>query len=818
MSTTKKIVRRGRNRKLTQRARARTPKQKVFGVVRWCVLAGLVVTALGALTVALLFWSYGRDPRLRFKSIGDYSPKQVSRVYANDGTVVGEIFEERRTFVSYEQIPKVMIEAIVAAEDAKFWTHEGIDYLGMIRALFANLRAGRKKQGASTITQQVVKTLLLSPERTFKRKVQEIILARRIERELSKQEILVLYLNQIYFGHGRYGVQEATRFYFGKDIDQVSIGEAALLAGLPQAPEKISPLKNENRAKVRQTYVLRAMEKHGYLDAKAAEKWIKQPIQLAKDPFPALAVAPEWSELAMKELATFGEEFRQNGAMNITTSLQIPIQKHVAEALRLGLQAVDKRQKFGRTQRHVKRDTLALTTAKLAKKISKAGLQEGKRYDAVVVSMEDSPPALTLDLGKRTAQCPLPRGVDRYNPEGKRPSQRFKVGDIVQVELLSDATDSPQSASGPVVALAKGPEGAVVVLDVATRNVVALVGGYAVRPGDFNRATMANRQPGSAFKPFVYAAAIDSEQFTAASIVNDAPEVYDLWKPKNYKRGAFLGPVRLRYALAKSINTVAIRLLHDVGPERVGNLARDMGVGSQLPKTLSLALGAGEVTPLELTNAFATLAAGGLVAKPRFVQSVNGQPVPSAKPIEALRPEAAYVIVDMLRSVITEGTGHKAASLRMPIVGKTGTTNRARDAWFVGLTPKYAIGVWIGFDDGTPLGRGESGGKTALPVFIEIAKALEDVGKEFARPESIVTALIDKKTGLLAPDGADPVDSYLEVFMNGTAPEEFAPAPGQVDVESFVLDQYEEEDPITPPTDKPTAPAPPDKELVPSAP
>ena len=336
-----------------------------------------------------------------------------------------------------------------------------------------------------------------------------------------------------------------------------------------------------------------------------------------------------------------------------------------------------------------------------------------------------------------------------------------------------------------------------VVIDPRNRHVLAVVGGYHFRAGDFNRATMAKRQAGSTFKPFVYAAAIDSGEKTAASLVNDAPEVYslgtDLWKPQNYEKGEFQGPVRLRLALAKSINTVAIRTIYDIGPQRVAQLAHAMGVQSQLPETLSLALGSGDVSPLELTNAFTTFAAGGKAAAPQVLERVGKDLIEPPAPTQVLRPEVAYILVNMMRSVITEGTGTRASVLKMDVVGKTGTSNDVRDAWFMGMTPNLVVGVWVGFDDfKRELGRGEQGGRTALPVFVDVMKQLAKGGDRFQAPAGVVTVRIDKATGLLAPEGAPPDSSYDEVFLAGTAPTEVAPRPGEATVDSFVQDQYDD--------------------------
>jgi penicillin-binding protein 1A len=339
-----------------------------------------------------------------------------------------------------------------------------------------------------------------------------------------------------------------------------------------------------------------------------------------------------------------------------------------------------------------------------------------------------------------------------------------------------------------------GTEGAVVIIDVKSRKVRALVGGYASKVAGFNRATMAHRQPGSSFKPFVYATAIDSGKYTPATVVNDAPESFrdfPEWKPKNYETGRFEGPVRLRYALSKSINTVSLQLTYNVKPEAIVALARRMGIASTLTPEMSIALGSNEVTPLELTNAVATLAAGGVTAEPQFVDAIDGKPSAPPHGEQVLRPEVAYVVVDMMRSVVNEGTAYQAASLKIPIAGKTGTSNDAKDTWFMGLTPDYAIGVWIGFDDNHSMGH-DTGGSNAVPVYVEIMRHMNQPAKPFARPPHVVEATIDKKTGLLAPEGAPKGTMMTEVFLEGTQPTEVAPMPDDVTEENKTKDEYED--------------------------
>jgi penicillin-binding protein 1A len=344
------------------------------------------------------------------------------------------------------------------------------------------------------------------------------------------------------------------------------------------------------------------------------------------------------------------------------------------------------------------------------------------------------------------------------------------------------------------VVFAPGPEGAVVIIDLKSRKVRALVGGYAPKIAGFNRATMAHRQPGSSFKPFVYAAAIDSGKFTPARIVNDAPEVFDefpQWKPKNYETGRFEGPVRLRYALSKSINTVSLRIASEVKPEAIVAIAHKLGIASNLTPQMSIALGSNEVTPLEITNAVATLATGGVAAEPRFIDAIDGVATPPMAGEQVLRPEVAYVVTDMMRSVITEGTASLAAALKIPIAGKTGTSNDARDTWFLGLTPDYAIGVWIGFDDNRSMGH-EVGGTTAVPVYVEIMKQMNQPAKAFPRPAHVVEATIDKATGLLAPEGAPRGTTLTEVFVEGSQPTEVAPMPDETTEGNKTKGEYED--------------------------
>jgi penicillin-binding protein 1A len=797
---------------LKRQATPPTSARRWVPIVKWLAIATLAGIALMVSTIAFVFWMYGRDPNLpNIQKLSDYKPKQITTIMDSNDRRIGEL-GERRTFVPYDKIPPIVVDAFIAAEDNNFWKHGGVDYYGMVRAFFANLRAGHTKEGASTITQQVVKNFLLSNERSFKRKIQEIILARRLEHSLSKQDIMTLYLNQIYFGGRRYGVQEAARFYFGKDIGQVDIGEAAVLASMPKEPEILyHSLRGKNPAKIkdRQTYVLNQMAKLGMIKQAEAQKFIDAPIQVVKDPFPELGRAPEWVDLVKKELVRTGVVHDEAGiddlGATVRTTLDPGLQKRSQEALQIGLRAIDKRHGIGRPLRTLKGDKIELELAKLAKRLPKDGPQVGKDvYEAIVTAVHDDDQELEVDLGHWQAALVLGTEEDaRFNPDGKKPSERFKIGDVINVMVMpaaknkadadADADEQPVDKEAKHaknrVHFAPGPEGAVVIIENKTRKVRALVGGYSPHAGGFDRATMAKRQPGSSFKAFVYTAAIDSGKFTAASIVNDAPEVFDLWKPKNFESGTFEGPVTLRHALARSINTVSIRLTYEMKPENVAAIAHKMGVQSDLPAEMAIALGADVVTPLEEVNAYATLAAGGVAMPPRFVETVNGKPVNAPPGEQVLRPEVAYVVTDMMRSVVTEGTGHLAADLKIPIAGKTGTSNEARDTWFIGMTPDYTIGVWVGYDDDRPMGH-EQGGTVATPVFVDIMRGMNQPAKQFPRPPHVVEATIDRQTGLLAPDGAPKGTTLQEVFIEGTQPTETAPKPGEVTEGSSVTGEY----------------------------
>jgi penicillin-binding protein 1A len=742
-----------------------------------------LLLAAGA-TLVGIFYYYGSDPNLpSLKGIGDYHPDQIIRVLDRDGQLIGEIGSVHRSVVTYQQIPKIMIQALLAAEDADFFEHEGVDYKGMVRAFVENVIRRRFAQGASTITQQVVKQLLLTPEKSMRRKVQEIILARRLSQRFTKQEVLALYLNQMCFGHGRYGVEEAARYYFGKSISDVDLGEAALLAGLLQSPERLSPYKHPDAAKKRQMYVLSQMARLEFIYEDVARKVAAQPIAVIPEGSAAPSVAPEAVDSVRRQLeAKFGADKLAGLGFSVKTTIDSKMQRLARQALEHGLEEVDQRHGFRGPMAHLSGVKLDKKRAELRAE-RKRPLKEGDKTQGVVDRVEQSPEdpkqvKLIVFLGDGEGVVDL-AAEPRYSLGSRPLGERFRPGDLVRVRVLParkrDDKDMPR------LALELGPQGAMVVLDPTRRDILALVGGYDFRLGGFDRSQRAHRQPGSAFKPFVYAAAIDSKRFTAASIVNDTPEVFRLWKPQNHDKDNFRGPVRLRMALAHSINTVAIKLLHDVGIEAVRDMATLTGIVSPLPETmdLSLALGTATVTPIEMANAYATFADGGMAGETRLITAYGDEPVPAPELRQAIRPETAYVVVSMMKSVVESGTARAAApKLQRPAAGKTGTSDDVRDAWFVGFTPELLAAVWVGFDEKRVLGRGEEGARTALPIWIDfMTKAL--AGRpmsDFEQPAGVVVARIDPATGLLAPPGSDGIE---EVFLDGTAPTETAAAPGE---------------------------------------
>lgn len=742
-------------------------KPRLLRFLKYAAYLALALAVAGALTVFFVVRHYEKQlPDVDQLKHG-YDPPQVTRVLARDGTLLASLYTERRTVIPFADIPRHTKLAFLAAEDAAFYEHEGLDYFGMLRALYANLRAGRTRQGASTITQQVVKNVLLDPERTYERKIKETILARRVEQSLTKDEILALYLNHLYLGHGRYGVEEASRYYFGKPARELDLAESALLAGIVAAPERFSPRASKERALARRRYVLGQMLEKGFVTKELYDRSIDAPIYLEPASDGESDLIPEVVSHVKRLLEEVAGERAKKGGYTVELTIDPGLQAEARKAVRDNLDAYAKRH-----------DLLPPFTAPSRK--SWPPLLSGtpklyKAYTGRVIEVDDAAGSLTLELGSERCRVLL-ANQERYNPKKLKPSEFAKVGAALRASLA----ERGEGGAPGTCRLELGPESALVALDVRTREILALVGSYDAIPGGLDRAIQARRQPGSAFKPILYSYALHSRRFTPASVL-ELPEKQEGRKPGAPAKDGATRKLSLRLAVAQSDNDAAVKVLEEVGGPNVVSWARALGIESALEPTPSLALGAYEVTPLELTAAYATFASGGEYDAPRLVSRIRGPdgaeiPLPSRPPRRrVLTPEEAYLTTSLLESVVQQGTAKRARSLARPVAGKTGTTNQAKDAWFVGYSTDFVAGVWVGFDDPQPLGWGESGAATALPAWIAFMKAAHEKRPptQFPRPGSIVTVTIDPETGLLAREGQ--AEGIEEEFLDGTAPTEVAP-------------------------------------------
>lgn len=742
---------------------------QVLKIAGWSLLAAVL---LAGLSVVLVVHHYeSRLPTLDKVRTG-YEPPQVTRVLSRDGTVLASLFTERRTVVKFDDIPNHVKLAFLAAEDAAFYQHEGLDYLGMLRALAVNLRSGRSRQGASTITQQVIKNVLLAPERTYERKIKETILARRLEHELSKDEILSLYLNQIYLGHGRYGVEEAARYYFGKKVRELDVAEAATLSGLVASPERYSPRRDVTLALQRRHYVLSQMLEKGFVTQEVFVDAEQRPLRLAPVSDGESELSPEVVEHVKKLLIRVAGEAATRGGFVVETTIDPSLQAAARKATRDALDTYLVRQKLLPPYVQAER--------KLWGAAFDGTPRQNKVYVGKVVAVDDRAGTVDVRVGLTLGRVDL-RHEERYNPKRLPPSEFTREGALLRVRMLAPA-ESPDAKAE--LKLELGPEAALVALEPRSREVRALIGSYEAVAGGLDRSTQARRQPGSAFKPIVYGYALHSRRLTLGSLLSLVRSAKDLKKkpPPGVAPDATEYALRVRPALALSDNAAAQKVLEEVGAPNVIDFARALGIESPLSPTPSLALGAYEVTPIELTAAIATFAAAGEYQPPVLVTRItdsSGREValPAQPPKrQVVPPDEAYLLTSALASVVKEGTAKAAAALQRPLAGKTGTTNQAKDAWFVGYSTDMVAGVWVGYDEAMPLGFGESGAVTALPIWIAFMKAAE-AGRpavDFPRPAGIITVRIDPATGLLAaPDSSDGID---EEYLDGTAPTELARA------------------------------------------
>ena len=781
-----------------------------------CFRLGILGALAAFLVVSAVLWHFSNQVP-DFRSLADYTPSQITRVYAQDGSLLAEYARERRMYVPYKDIPKPVIQAFLAAEDAKFFEHGGYNLKAIVRAALTNILTNRK-QGASTITQQVAKTFLLSSERTYTRKIKEVILARRIERAFSKAEILELYLNQIYLGNGTYGIAAASMGYFGKPLVELTTKQRAMLAGLPKAPSAYNPLRHPRVARRRVDFILRRMEAEGFISKQEADKLVAQDLELNPTRLNAGQSAPHFTEHVRRWVEEkYGEEGLYHGGYAVMTTLDIALQNTAEKAVQRGLREYTRRHGY---RGRLGKLGLEINWQKRLEEETKK-LRDYKDFGlpAVVLHIDDKKGEANIGIStgaKKILPIELVRwarrfiDVDTKGPKVKKISDILNKGDIIFVRPFVDLPEYAEGAfhklkerkdRDQLYSLEQIPkaQAALVALDVKSGAIRAMVGGTDPGQG-FNRAVQAKRQPGSSFKPLVYALALE-QGYTPASIVLDAPVVMqagngETWKPQNYSEKVY-GPSTLRLGLEKSRNLMTIRLAQDLGIRPIIRFAQKFGIKSPMEANFATALGSASVSVLEIVGAYSTFPNGGRFVPPFPVSHVqdaggknlfshpspclkcrSGWATPNTDPPEveiastqATDPITAYQIVNMLEGVVQRGTGWRAKAAGRSVGAKTGTTNDYKDAWFVGFSPELAVGVWVGYDQPTSLGNKETGSKAAAPIWTWFMRdALKDrKPKSFNIPEGVGFVKIDSKTGLL-PNRNYSQSTLLEAFRKGTEP------------------------------------------------
>ncbi|BCA78224.1 PBP1A family penicillin-binding protein [Desulfuromonas sp. AOP6] len=769
------------------------------------VTGGLFLSGILAIGGAYLYVS-GSLPKV--DTLSDYQPPIVSSVYSDGGETIAEFFKERRLIVSVDRMPQRLIEAFVSAEDSHFFEHKGIDLMSIMRAALKNLKAGGIVQGGSTITQQVAKSLLLTPEKKFERKFKEAILAWRMEKKLSKEEILYLYLNQIYLGHGAYGVQAAAENYFDKNVEDLTLAECSLLAGLPQAPSRYSPYRNFDRAKERQKYVLKRMIEEGYISPEEAEAAQGEAITIKPRVNSFIADAAYFTEQVRRYLEdTYGKDVLYTAGLKVHTTMNLRMQQSAQSAVRENLRDHDKRRGYRGPQRILAESEEEIFLSEQADRLAERPLEIGDYIEGVLTGSTRE--VLLVRVGSEEGFVELKSAdwagpiqvVNRDTPAtGNQDASRTKLpkGSLLELRL-----ESPENGSLRF-SLQQTPEtqGAIVAMDPHNGNVKAMVGGFDFYQSQFNRVLQAKRLPGSAIKPLIYAAALD-KGYTPATIVYDTPIIYKetaesgeetSWRPKNYSE-KFYGAVRVRDALTHSYNVITIKILEDIGIRYASNYVSKLGVSSPIARDLTLALGSSALTPFELASAYTVFANGGVRVRPTYITKVvdrhgyvlesidpadfpggpnKNQRLIQQSPERVISPETAYLITNMMESVVQKGTGFRARALGRPVAGKTGTTNNLKDAWFVGYVPQLVAVSWVGYDQEQPLGDKETGSRAAAPAWVEFMKeAVAGLPPlDFPVPDSIEFRAIDPQTGLLAVE--DSANVTIEAFAPGTAPTRYA--------------------------------------------
>lgn len=778
---------------------------KIFRYLMLLTLVGAVI-ALSSLAGA---YFYVASALPKFDSLEDYHPPAITRVYSEDGQTIAEFYHERRIVVPVDRMPKKLIQAFVAAEDANFFEHQGIDLLSIFRAALKNLKAGGIVQGGSTITQQVAKSLLLTPERKFSRKFKEAILAWRMEQRFSKREILYLYLNQIYLGHGAYGVQAASENYFDKNVEDLTLAECSILAGLPQAPSRYSPYRHYQRAKNRQLYVLRRMNANNYIDDSQAQNAYATALTIHPRSDNSAAGTGYFSEQVRRYLEqAYGKERLYNEGLQVHTTMNLSMQQAAQQAVRQNLHNHDKRQGYRGVLRKLSEQEAILTIKTKEEELVKSPLRVGQVVEAVLTGATNSD--LILQIGQYTTTLerkkiawagPFQVIAAMAKPIIQNQTKRttiLRIGSVLLVKVIN--LDNQQ----PKVDLFQQPlaQGALLAMDPQTGFVKAMVGGYDFATSQFNRVLQSNRLPGSAIKPLIYSAAID-KGYSAASVILDTPLIYKEttadgnkreWKPKNYGN-KFFGATSLRTALTHSYNIITIKLLNKIGIGYTARYLKKLGITSTISRDLTMALGSTAITPIELATAYSVFASGGVKTSANYITKItdrDGRILQSVDPADfpyglaadqklirlerqrVISQETACLVTNMLESVVQQGTGWRAKALKRPTAAKTGTTNNLKDAWFAGYIPQLVTVSWVGYDQERYLGKNETGSKAAAPAWVAFMRqAISQFPvKCFNIPDSMEFHSVDPKTGLLEPE--DSATANIEMFSPGTAPTHYA--------------------------------------------
>ncbi len=753
----------------------------------WLFPLGLLLSCTAAAALVIVFAAIIVSPSLPDLSVlTDYQPKVPLRIYSVEGRLIGEFGEERRAVVKIDAVPKSMRDAILAAEDDRFYQHGGVDYLGVMRAAFSNFVSGGARQGASTITMQVARNFFLSKEKTLTRKFTEVLLAFKIEHSLSKDQILELYLNQIYLGQRAYGFAAASQIYFGKPLEQISLAEMAMLAGLPKAPSSFNPVVNPKRAKLRQQYVLRRMRELNFISDEQWQTADKQVLAVKKYVNEYSVKADHFSEMVRQVMFDRFKEEAYTSGYSVFTTLSVAHQDAAHAAVRKGLVEYDRRRGYRG----------AASYAELGPSPNEEDFEDALQDES---ESDDIYPALVLDVS--------PRAVKVYRKGG----ETFEIsGDglkFAQKMIGEKAPANQKLRRGALIRVQKDEKGqwlisqmpqaeaALVSMDPADGAVRALVGGFDFSRNKYNHVTQAMRQPGSSFKPFIYSAALE-KGYTPATIINDSPLTFDArqtgsepWEPKNFD-GKFEGPMRLRTALVKSKNLVSVRILQSITPQYAQDYITRFGFEAKNhPPYLTMALGAGNVTPMQMVGGYAVFANGGFRVTPYFISRIEdakGNVVAQARPDRAgegaeraIDGRNAFIMTSLLQDVVRSGTATRAMQLgRTDLGGKTGTTNEFVDAWFCGFGTGLVAVSWIGFDNPHTLGHNETGGQAALPIWITyLGRALKGI-EELPRsvPEGVVQARINAESGLREADGRGIPEYFYQEFLPPERDGDGAPA------------------------------------------